>query len=510
MASPSSSSTSRWNPVIKPQPSDKETRRFPCKFFYRQTAPAGILFRRADLLLLLASGSTNRQRYKSAMCDFFIEHAYDLECRDATRGFSNCCERKQRPLVQALKSAAQQAVSCFHFPGHNRGKAAPSSMSSLTGLGTFVHDLPELPELDDLFSPSGAILDAQRKASELFGSSRTWFLVNGTTCGIQASIMASCSQAKHLSYLGILIFRLYRVWFYPVLYQSISRRPFRVSPRVPRTALEQGADLAVQSSHKVLSSLTQSSMLHSKGELVDADRVSRCLQMLQSSSPSYLLLASLDAARAQLSDNPEIFGKALDMSAEAKKHLSLIPGISVLGLSSFDSAFPAIDPLRITVGFSRLNISGYVADEIVSSEHHIVCELVGTRSQTFAVNLGTRKEDIQRLVLSMKHLSSDFYQANEGKTSLKSGVCAPLGTSSMQLTPRDAFFAKKRKVLIGESLGKICGELICPYPPGIPVLVPGEVITEDALSYLLDVRNMGAGISGAADDKLSSMLVCDF
>ncbi|XP_020100804.1 uncharacterized protein LOC109718796 isoform X3 [Ananas comosus] len=585
MASSSSSSTSRWNPVIKPQPSDYQNLRKLAQKKWQRSRCFGGYWNE--------SRSVQRRRKRGAFGEAPIVSATRVQCATSSSSMPTISNAEMpladsltavkgssAPLVQALKSAAQQAVSCFHFPGHNRGKAAPSSMSSLTGLGTFVHDLPELPELDDLFSPSGAILDAQRKASELFGSSRTWFLVNGTTCGIQASIMASCSPGKtlilprnsHISaisglvlsgavpkyvmpeynpewdipgavtplqveramkelerdgktaaavllisptYHGICsnveeISKLCHSRGIPLIVDEAHGAHFGFHLGFPRTALEQGADLAVQSTHKVLSSLTQSSMLHSKGELVDADRVSRCLQMLQSSSPSYLLLASLDAARAQLSDNPEIFGRALDMSAEAKKHLSLIPGISVLGLSSFDSAFPAIDPLRITVGFSRLNISGYVADEIVSSEHHIVCELVGTRSQTFAVNLGTRKEDIQRLVLSMKHLSSDFYQANEGKTSLKSGVCAPLGTSSMQLTPRDAFFAKKRKVLIGESLGKICGELICPYPPGIPVLVPGEVITEDALSYLLDVRNMGAGISGAADDKLSSMLVCDF
>ena len=102
------------------------------------------------------------------------------------------------PLVQALQSTASQDVACFHFPGHNRGKAAPSSLSKLIGSGAFLHDLPELPELDDLFSPKGVILDAQKRAAQLFGSSKTWFLVNGTTCGIQASVMATCSPGDYL------------------------------------------------------------------------------------------------------------------------------------------------------------------------------------------------------------------------------------------------------------------------------------------------------------------------
>lgn len=97
------------------------------------------------------------------------------------------------PLVSALRSSAQQDAASFHFPGHNRGRAAPSSLTDLIGIGPFLHDLPELPELDNLFSPSGPILEAQREAAELFGSSETWFLVGGTTCGVQAAVMATCS-----------------------------------------------------------------------------------------------------------------------------------------------------------------------------------------------------------------------------------------------------------------------------------------------------------------------------
>ena len=101
-------------------------------------------------------------------------------------------------MVSALKASAEQNVASFHFPGHNRGRAAPSSLTQLIGSRPFHHDLPELPELDNLFSPEGPILDAQRLAAKLFGSSETWFLVGGTTCGIQAAIMATCSPGEFL------------------------------------------------------------------------------------------------------------------------------------------------------------------------------------------------------------------------------------------------------------------------------------------------------------------------
>lgn len=102
------------------------------------------------------------------------------------------------PLVTALKASAEQNAATFHFPGHNRGRAAPSSLTQLIGLKPFLHDLPELPELDNLFSPRGPILDAQQQAASLFGSLETWFLVGGTTCGIQAAIMATCSPGEIL------------------------------------------------------------------------------------------------------------------------------------------------------------------------------------------------------------------------------------------------------------------------------------------------------------------------
>lgn len=102
------------------------------------------------------------------------------------------------PLVGALKASAADNVACFHFPGHNRGQAAPSSFTQLIGRRPYLHDLPELPELDNLFCPEGPILEAQRRAAELFGASETWFLVGGSTCGVQAAVMATCSPGDNI------------------------------------------------------------------------------------------------------------------------------------------------------------------------------------------------------------------------------------------------------------------------------------------------------------------------
>ena len=312
-----------------------------------------------------------------------------------------------------------------------------------------------------------------------------------------------CSNLSEIS-------QLCHAYGIPVIVDEAHGAHLGFHPNMPNSALQQGADLAVQSTHKVLCSLTQSSMLHISGNLVDREKISRCLQTLQSTSPSYLLLASLDAARHQLSENQvAIFDQALQMATKAKNTIVGLPGISLLDTLSFPK-FPAIDPLRLNIGFGQLGLSAYEADEILYKDHKIICELVGTKSITFAFNLGTCKEHVERLVLGLKHIVSSAAKtraATMGK--VDHGVSAPFADLTTSLIPRDAFFRSKRKVSLENCLGEICGELICPYPPGIPVMIPGETITQKVLDYLLDVKSKGAFISGASDPQLSSIVVCN-
>ncbi|KAI3709016.1 hypothetical protein L2E82_38707 [Cichorium intybus] len=493
---------------------------------------------------------------------------------------SNSQPSKLPPLVSALKASASQKVASFHFPGHNRGSAAPSSLSNLIGLQPFHHDLPELPELDNLFAPAGPILEAQKQAAELFGAKETWFLVGGTTCGIQASIMATCSPGdtlilprnSHVSAFSSMVLsgvipkyitpeydsdwdiacsvtpsqvekaikeletkgqKASAILITSPTYHGICTNLQKISSlchshniplivdeahgahlgfheKFPLSALHQGADLSVQSTHKVLSSLTQSSMLHMSGNIINRERICQCLQTLQSTSPSYLLLASLDAARAQISENPKtVFNKAIEIAIEAKSLIKKIPGIGILdsdsgiGIKDSDSGV-GIDPLRITVGVWELGVSGFEADDVLYENYGVVSELSGTRSITFAVNLGTSRDDVLRLVSGLKYLSETRIPVRrKNDVRVFMDVC-----SGMKLSPRDAFFASKKKVSFKESVGEISGELVCPYPPGIPLLIPGEVITEEVLSYLVEVKNNGGFISGASDPSLSSVVVC--
>ncbi|KNA18389.1 hypothetical protein SOVF_071110 isoform A [Spinacia oleracea] len=475
------------------------------------------------------------------------------------------------PLVSAIEKAIEEKHATFQFPGHNKGLAAPSSLTRLIGDLPFLYDLSEI---EDQFTQQSPILEAEKQAAKVFGSSQTWFLLGGSTCGVLAAIMGTCNSGDtlilprncHISAISALslcgatpkyIFPDYDSHWdaatsvspsevekaikelelegkkpaavfitsptyngicsnvkeiatlchsrdIPLIVDEAHGGHFGFHPQLPRSALQQGADVVVQSTHKVLLSLTQSSMLHaSESLLVDKDRINRCLQILQSTSPSFLLLASLDATAAELKENPEaIFDNAIHLAEEAKLDLKHIPGISVLD-------FPNTDPLRVTVGVHDLDVSGYEAQDFLFKDQRVLPVLTGSRSVTFLFTPGSCREHVNRLVTGFQNLSSVYLLQNTKKQRVKRAALKPFVDIDMKLTPREAFFAKKKKVDVQDSLGKICGELICPYPPGVPVLIPGEVITEKALNILLQAKAYGARISGASDPHLLSIIVCD-
>lgn len=345
-----------------------------------------------------------------------------------------------------------------------------------------------------LFQVEKAVKELERKGTK----AAAVFVTSPTYHGICSDLSAIC--------------HLCQSYGTPVIVDEAHGAHLGFHPQMPKSALQQGADLVVQSTHKVLCSLTQSSMLHISGGIVNRERVRRCLQILQSTSPSMLLLASLDAARAQISKNPEtIFNEAMELSIEAKSSIEKIPGISLLDFPSF-SSFIAIDPMRLTIGFWKLGLSGYEADEILSRDQRVIPEIVGTRSITIVISMGTCRDHLLRLVAGLKQLSEAFLpilgEVDDGVNN-SGHASSPFTNVSVRLSLRDAFFASKRRVNIRESLGEICGELICPYPPGTPVLCPGEIITEKALDYLLLVRVNGGLINGPSDPTLSSIFVCE-
>lgn len=479
------------------------------------------------------------------------------------------------PLLDALRVEVQSPTVSFYTPGHKRGRGTSDRITELFGRQIFQSDLPDLPGLS-LFAPDGAIAKAQNLAAEAFGADRTWFLVNGSTCGVMAAIVATCAPGDKIilprnihqsaiaglivsgahpvfvvpeydpvldlthnvapetiaealeqhadakavmivspTYQGVCgdiaaIARQVHNYGIPLLVDEAHGAHFAFHPALPTAALAAGADLAIQSTHKTLSAMTQASMLHLKGSRIDPGRVSKALQLLQSSSPSNLLLASLDAARQQMATQGKaLLERTIRLADEARSRIEQIPGLSVLQPKPTRTlGFYALDPTRLTVTVSGLGIDGFTADEIFYEQLGVTAELPTLQHLTFIITLGNTAEDGDRLVDAFKHLSEECRSKGTGKIEEQSfQKFAPPPNSMPVLSPRAAFFSPTETVPIAQVVGRISAETICPYPPGIPILLPGEAITEDAIASLQKIVDAGGFVSGCADDSLQTLRV---
>ena len=294
----------------------------------------------------------------------------------------------------------------------------------------------------------------------------------------------------------------------PLLVDEAHGPHFGFHPDLPISALAAGADLVVQSSHKVLAAMTQAAMVHVQGDRIDRDGLSRALRLVQSTSPSYLLLASLDAARQQMALRGEaIMGCTLALAAEARQRLGQIPGLRLLGPEVVGEApgVAALDLTRLTVDVTGLGLTGFAADELLHEQFGVTAELPALRHLTFIISLGNRADDIEQLVQGFAGLARE-----NRRQAMPEMVLLPLPQAPAALpalSPREAFFAASETVAIAQAAHRISAELICPYPPGIPLLLPGESITPDALTNLQQVLAAGGLITGCADPTLATVRV---
>jgi len=481
--------------------------------------------------------------------------------------------QNQTPLIDALKACTTRSHAPFYTPGHKHGAGISPLLTDLIGKDVFRADLTELAELDNLFTPQSVILAAQELAAEAFGAEKTWFLVNGSTCGIEAAILATCRTGDkillprnvHSSVIsGLILSGAIPIFINPVynsdldiaysitpeaLKAALVQHPdtkavlivyptyngicgnlpafvhlthqyniplivdeahgahFHFHSQLPISALTAGADLTVQSIHKTLGAMTQASMLHFQGKRIDIDRVNKALQLVQSTSPSFILLASLDAARQQMAIHGEkLMSQTLYLAEEARIKINQIPGLSTPLINSKKSpGFMDLDQTRLTVNVSKIKFTGFASEEILDKKFHVTPEFSSWQNLTFIISLGNTKTDIQKLIQGLNNLTHVIPLTSECQPC--NNINDAMIASIMSISPREAFFANSEVIPIAETQERICAEIICPYPPGIPVLMPGEIITKSALEYLQEIQNMGGFISGCADETLQTVKV---
>ncbi|MFM7885579.1 MAG: aminotransferase class I/II-fold pyridoxal phosphate-dependent enzyme, partial [Pseudanabaena sp.] len=270
----------------------------------------------------------------------------------------------------------------------------------------------------------------------------------------------------------------------------------------PISALQAGADLVVQSTHKVAGSLTQSSILHLQGDRLDAELVNRAVQILRSTSPNFLLMVSLDVARRQMAINGKaLLTETLRLAHEARSQVQQIPN-----LRTFDQApVPTLDRSRLTIMVDRMGITGFDADQYLHSHCDVVCEMATLSQLVFIFSLGNTQSDLERLILGCERLAKEKEKGKKEKLIVNYEL--RVTDYQAQLTPREAYFAKSDRLSLEQAIGRISAESLCPYPPGIPLICIGEEITAEVVEMLKCILRSGGLINGASDSSLETIRV---
>ena len=454
----------------------------------------------------------------------------------------------------------------FHTPGHKQGLGAHELLKELITSEGLRREVSLMEELDDLHTPQTYIKSAQNLAAKLWCADEAFFMVNGTTSAVQAMIMSTLNpgdlvfvtrnahrcvinglilagarpvylmpefdeefnialnltvetvasaiekypQAKALiivspNYYGIAsnlneIAKLLHKHNMLLLVDEAHGAHLRFSDKLPASAIEAGADLAAQSTHKLLGSLTQTSMLLVKSKLVDVERVKRVASLLQTTSPNYLLLASLDIARLQMQESgAELIERAIKLSQMLRSEIKNFDDLKTLDyIDGFD-----LDLTKVTVNVSELGLTGMEAEKILRYEYKIQCELSDLQNLLFLITYADNDYTVNKLNEALKKLSVNVSKKNMQKkyTELK------LPETELILSPRESFYAQTNTIDLNHSVNKICAEEITFYPPGIPILCPGELITAEIVELIQYNKKLGIKIIGAEDKHLNTIKI---
>ncbi|WP_314726280.1 aminotransferase class I/II-fold pyridoxal phosphate-dependent enzyme [uncultured Veillonella sp.] len=288
--------------------------------------------------------------------------------------------------------------------------------------------------------------------------------------------------------------------------------PFSAS--LPIGAIEAGADLVAQSTHKSIGSLTQTSWLLGQGERINKRRITQMHQMLQSTSPNYIFLASLDMARHQLATvGKELVSRTVELSLYLRNELKKISGTTTMEYRDIQNRVTNYDCTKILIDAKELGLTGVVFEQMLRKQR-IEVELVQAHHVLVLITIGDTKASVDALIKAVKTVSDEVlhgsYTTNhslDGDFDVLSKGSAVLPEPVVRVTPRNAMYAEREQVPLSAALHRIAGETIAYYPPGIPCVAVGEVISESVLQYIENRKALGYVPNGADDMTLETIWV---
>ena len=472
------------------------------------------------------------------------------------------------PLVEAMLKYKEENIYPFHTPGHKGGRGMESLLRNELGESVKV-DVSLMSELDDIHEPETYIKEAQDLAAQTYGSDACFWAVNGTSQAIHAMLMTALRPGEkvllprnaHRSVAGGLILGGIEATFMQPDYCEAFGINFQVQPQaveaaldkdasikavlltspnyygvaadveaiakichdrnvvllvdeahgphlgfselLPKSALQCGADACAQSTHKIVGAMTQCSMLHVQGQRLDVTRAADVMSVLTTTSPNYLLMASLDAARAQL----QVRGKEMAEDAVlAANKLRAVCG-KYAGLKLLSEAYCGglrLDSTKVTVNFAEWGYTGIEAGDLFRKAG-IAVELVDAQNVLFLVTFADVTSDYEAALAKIDTVLKNMEANKRDRAMAPEAQDVPATTMAMPL--REVFYGEKEALSLEESVGKICGEQVSFYPPGIPVLLPGEVITKEIIAYCKMMKDLGLPVSGPADGSLKTIRV---
>lgn len=478
-------------------------------------------------------------------------------------------DQRNAPIYEALEKLRAERIVHFDVPGHKGGRGN-RELTEFLGEKCLKADFNSMKPLDNLNHPVSVIKDAQLLAAEAFGACSCFFIVNGTTAAVQAMVMSACKVGEkilmprnvHISAINALILSgAIPVYIDPginnrlgialgmsvsdvkkgieenpdakailvnnptyygicsnlkeivklahrhnmlVLVDEAHGTHFYFGENMPVPAMKAGADMASVSMHKTGGSLTQSSLLLC-GENVNCDYVRQIIGLTQTTSASYLLLTSLDLARKNLSLNGKaIFNRTVELAEYARSEINSLGGYYAFSkeLVDCDSVYD-FDATKLSINTRETGLAGIEVYDILRDDYGIQVEFGDLGNILAIISAGDRTMEIERLISALYEIKRLY--AREPADMFDHNYITP----DVVFTPQKAFFSDKIMIPLKDSKGKVSGEFVMAYPPGIPVLAPGERITEEIIDYISYAKEKGSLLIGTQDMKLENILVVE-